>query len=260
MRLSWLARWLTEASPEPVELLIFFHMSDLPFRQHRHVLVCSAALVVGIHAAVIGGGLVGAGVSKLPAAQPEALRVSLITPSPPVLLVVSAPTPRPSAQRPVVQPHRQQAGEQAVARSALALLHDAAPPTPNHSAISVESGVAPNALPHLPPTATGSGHAVAAPPAAPSVTGSQTMQIGLVCPLQVKPMMPARALRDGVEGSVTARLTVRADKVIQVDIISSEPRGMFDAAVRKAVAQYRCESPADVEVVATQVFEFKMNF
>jgi TonB family protein len=86
------------------------------------------------------------------------------------------------------------------------------------------------------------------------------MQIGLVCPLQVKPMMPAKALRDGVEGSVTARITVRAGKVIQVDITSSEPRGMFDAAVRKAVAQYRCESPADVEVVATQVFEFRMDF
>jgi protein TonB len=235
-------------------------MSDSSHRQYRHARVYSAVLGVGIHVALIGS-LVGAGMSKLPTVQPEALRVSLITPSPRVLPVDNTPSPAPpAAQKPVVQAPKPQAGEQLAARSAIAPPIDAAPPTPNQSALRVESGAPPNGLPHLAPAETATVHAAAALPSVPSAAGPQTMQIGLVCPLQVKPMMPAKALRDGVEGSVTARITVRAGKVIQVDITSSEPRGMFDAAVRKAVAQYRCESPADVEVVATQVFEFRMDF
>jgi len=44
--------------------------------------------------------------------------------------------------------------------------------------------------------------------------------------------------------------------VINVEIIKSAPRGVFDEAVRTAVLQYGCQDNGDQVVVATQTFEF----
>ena len=110
------------------------------------------------------------------------------------------------------------------------------------------------------PLFPGSGGAVGAPSAAPmAATGPKSMAIGVVCPTQVKPVMPRRAEREGLQGVVNARITLKAGRVTQVDIVSAQPRGVFDAAVRSAIEQYRCESPADVEVVTNQMFEFKAS-
>jgi protein TonB len=92
-----------------------------------------------------------------------------------------------------------------------------------------------------------------------AATGPKSMAIGVVCPTQVKPVMPRRAEREGLQGVVNARITLKAGRVTQVDIVSAQPRGVFDAAVRSAIEQYRCESPADVEVVTNQMFEFKAS-
>ena len=70
--------------------------------------------------------------------------------------------------------------------------------------------------------------------------------------------MPARALREGINGSVRARATIRAGKVVSVEILSSQPRGVFDSAVRNAMLQYVCQT-GEVEVAAEQVFDFKLE-
>jgi protein TonB len=85
---------------------------------------------------------------------------------------------------------------------------------------------------------------------------AKAMSIALACPQQVAPEMPARATQKGVSGSVRALLTVREGRVMQVEILSAQPRGYFEAAVRSAVAQYRCVQQGSQAVVAEQVFEF----
>ena len=52
--------------------------------------------------------------------------------------------------------------------------------------------------------------------------------------------------------------TVRGGKVVNVDVLSSSPRGVFDGVVRAAVQQYGCVSAGEgVTQVADQTFEFK---
>ena len=92
------------------------------------------------------------------------------------------------------------------------------------------------------------------PPPAPP----HPVQVALTvaCPRQVDPVMPPRAERDGISGSVEARLTVKGGKVVAVDILKSTPRGVFDEAVREAVRQYGCVDNGDQSVIAIQQFEF----
>jgi len=65
--------------------------------------------------------------------------------------------------------------------------------------------------------------------------------------------MPRKALQDGVEGVVKARITIKDGVVTDVAILSG-PR-VFHAAVRAAVMQYKCSSTGDV--VTNQEFAFK---
>ena len=71
--------------------------------------------------------------------------------------------------------------------------------------------------------------------------------------------MPRRATQDGINGRVEARATVRGGKVVVVEILSAKPRGVFEAAVKQAMLQYRCDSNAPGDVMADQVFEFKLD-
>lgn len=105
-------------------------------------------------------------------------------------------------------------------------------------------------LPVAPPAVV-----IAAPPAPPART--EPVSIGLVCPTMVRPTLPHRAEQEGISGSVRAQATIRGGKVVQVDILSSKPRGLFDAAVRNAMLQYGCQSSGSEQIVATQNFEFK---
>lgn len=93
--------------------------------------------------------------------------------------------------------------------------------------------------------------AVAAPP------HTEPVAIGVVCPSMVRPTLPRRAEQDGIGGIVRAQATIRGGKVVQVDILSSKPRGLFDASVRNAMLQYGCQSTGTDEIVAVQNFEFK---
>jgi len=94
---------------------------------------------------------------------------------------------------------------------------------------------------------------VVAPPAPPKPA---VVSVSVACPQRAQPVMPAKAERDGITGSVQARLTVKGGKVINVDIVKSTPRGVFDDAVGKAVLQYGCQDHGDQVGVALQTFEF----
>jgi len=93
-----------------------------------------------------------------------------------------------------------------------------------------------------------------APPAPKPASGRTEM--GVVCPSQVPPEMPRKALQDGIDGVVRAQALIRDGVVREVTILSG-PR-VFHAAVRNAMLQYKCKSePGDV--LATQEFAFKIE-
>ena len=119
------------------------------------------------------------------------------------------------------------------------------PPQPAITATTPTPPAAPvNLMPPI-PTVT-----AAAPRAA-------VLAMGVACVSQVQPVMPGKATREGINGSVRARATIRGGKVIAVDILSSSPRGVFDAAVRNAMLQYGCQA-GDEEIKAEQTFDFKV--
>jgi periplasmic protein TonB len=95
----------------------------------------------------------------------------------------------------------------------------------------------------------------------PKTTGDMTanapklMSIGLACSKQVSPNTPLKAQREGISGSVKARATIRGGKVVAVEILSAQPRGVFESAVRTAMLEYECQSSED-EIKADQAFDF----
>ena len=99
---------------------------------------------------------------------------------------------------------------------------------------------------------------IAPPPTAPSpvATAPKRTSIGLACPMQVPPEMPRKALRDGIEGVVTAQIHVKGGRIVDVTILSGP--AVFHAAVKAAMMQYTCVTDGD-EVIATQVFNFKVE-
>jgi len=95
-----------------------------------------------------------------------------------------------------------------------------------------------------------------APPApAPPAPKPAPVSIRTICPTMVQPTMPRKALQAGTGGTVIAKATIKGGKVVEVEIVSSQPRGLFDSAVREAMMQYTCTGDA----VATQEFAFKID-
>lgn len=81
----------------------------------------------------------------------------------------------------------------------------------------------------------------------------------MVCPTQVSPVMPRRAAQESINGRVEARATVRGGRVVAVEILSARPRGVFEAAVKQAMLQYRCENRGEADMQADQVFDFRFE-
>lgn len=96
-----------------------------------------------------------------------------------------------------------------------------------------------------------------APPAPPAPAAPVRADMALVCPKQVKPDIPKKAIEDGIEGTVKAEVRVRGGKVMDVRIISG-PRA-YHAAVRTALARYECSNSSLEEITATQDFVFKLE-
>ena len=73
--------------------------------------------------------------------------------------------------------------------------------------------------------------------------------------VRMKPLYPMRARERGIEGIVRLRFVVGADgSVRDIEVVSSEPEGVFDRAARAAAVRWRF-APAvkDGRPVATRV-------
>jgi len=106
-----------------------------------------------------------------------------------------------------------------------------------------------------PPPPTAPSAAVAAA-TAPATADPKQAAIGLVCPTQVAPDMPRRAVQDGTEGVVKAQILIK-NGVVQEVVILSGPK-VFHAAVKAAILRYKCVADG-VEAIATQEFKFTLE-
>ncbi|BDX18580.1 hypothetical protein MFKK_13900 [Halopseudomonas aestusnigri] len=125
-----------------------------------------------------------------------------------------------------------------------------------------------SAAPVLPPleaAAVGPSAAVSAPAAAAPAHGAVAGSAEELVPLsEVPPDYPMRAAAAGIEGSVTLRFTVNAEgRVEDIEVIASEPPGVFDRAARRAISRSRFvprqENGVPVAREATKVFNFVLE-
>lgn len=237
------------------------------------------ALVLGLHAALAWVLLAASG-TALRAVEPvrDAVQVLLMEPPRTLPAQVAAPVapsqgspartlPKPQVATPahapapvteMMPPAPPAALPQAVPAAAALQAQGAAPRAEiaREGGAEAASGSSPQpaiARAVVPPGAATTGAATPAP-----ASSQAPRSVGELCPGLVKAVPPARAVRAGLGGTVLARATVLAGRVVRVDILRSEPFGLFDAAVRQAMMQYRCHDQGDALLVAEQLFEFKL--
>ncbi len=80
-------------------------------------------------------------------------------------------------------------------------------------------------------------------------------RVEIVCPRQTAPEIPRAALREGISGTVVARIQIQ-NGLATVVAITGPP--VFHAAVAAAVAKYKC-TESETPIVATQMFKFEVN-
>jgi protein TonB len=123
------------------------------------------------------------------------------------------------------------------------------PPQPTIAVVTPTPPPAPEPFKPTPPPV------VAAPPP-PPVAQPAVVSLAVACPTRAMPKLTPKL--EAISGNVRARLTIRGGKVVNVDILSSTPKGAFDGVVRAAVMQYGCQAAGDgVTQVAEQSFEFR---
>ncbi len=185
---------------------------------------------------------------------PKITRVELVPPVPvPAPPVIERPTTKPMA-KPVVK-------DVPRARVAQAEVPKAATPEVKVPQPAMAPAVIPAVAQPLvtapaiaTPNATGAPTAPSTAPAA-AKPASPSTAIGVVCPVQVKPEMPRRAIEEGLSGTVRARALIQDGVVKEVTILSG-PRA-FHAAVKAAMLQYKCESRSE-PVSAEQIIDFRL--
>ncbi|UZK03631.1 energy transducer TonB [Venatoribacter cucullus] len=102
-----------------------------------------------------------------------------------------------------------------------------------------------------------------------SLLGDAVVGLGFgdsdVIPLvRMNAVYPQRALRQKIEGFVTARLQITPEGTVEsVDIIEAQPRGVFEREAIRALYKYKfkpkMENGRPVEQTATQTIEFKLG-
>lgn len=85
-----------------------------------------------------------------------------------------------------------------------------------------------------------------------------------LCTVMIAPHYPRQAARQGIQGHVTVAFTIRADGgIAEVEILDAEPRGVFEAAARQAVARWRCQpreiGDRRVPTRVRQTIEFRLD-
>lgn len=213
------------------------------------------AIALVIESAILGAALLVDWDSLRPAERPP-LRVRLVesepAPAPPRVIPEPprpAPPPEPEKPKPVKR------------------LAEKAPPKllkPEPAPLPMEPEPAPEvempALPAPPVAEPAPPAAVTAAPA-PPVEEKKPPRIreGVVPKFQVKPRYPPRALRAGITGRVMAHVTIGpGGTVAKVEIVSAEPRGLFERAAEDALYRWRFQPEAAGEIVAVPV-EFNLD-
>jgi protein TonB len=104
------------------------------------------------------------------------------------------------------------------------------------------------------PTSTVGADFVAPDVDTPIGPGASTLSDGDALPVvKVRPVYPARAQQQGIEGYVLVQFSIDAlGRVADVQVIEAEPRGMFERAALKAVERFRYK-PRVVNGEATTV-------
>jgi protein TonB len=120
------------------------------------------------------------------------------------------------------------------------------------TAPTIELAVAPTVVPKLEAIAPAP---VAQPSPVVAVVPAK-MEAALICPGQVRPEIPRKALIDNIQGLVKAQAVVEGGHVKEVNILSG-PR-IFHDAVRTAMLQYQCATRSTT-VVAMQEFNFRFE-
>jgi len=81
-------------------------------------------------------------------------------------------------------------------------------------------------------------------------------EIALICPIQISPEYPARAIQDGISAKVKAQIKLSNGEVTDIKFISG-PR-IFYFAVKNAIMKYKCQSNDD-NLIFIQEFDFITN-
>ena len=81
---------------------------------------------------------------------------------------------------------------------------------------------------------------VAPPPVRPVEAPKPAVRRGVVPIFKVDPTYPRNALKDGIEGSVEAMLTINGNgDVTKVEIVKAKPGGVFNNAAIQAMMQWK---------------------
>jgi len=93
-------------------------------------------------------------------------------------------------------------------------------------------------------------------PALPQPKLAAKVEASMICPTQVKPVIPRQALINNIQGLVRVEAVVTGGAVKEVRFLSG-PR-IFQDAVRSAMLQYKCSVQQDT-VLAIQEFNFHFD-
>jgi protein TonB len=213
------------------------------------------ALALAVVATVALAGMLAALRPRDEAQPPQVIMRATLVPPP-----VKAPVTAVIARAPVVQPP---VAHRPPARPAAPKPVPPVVPPPH-----IAAAAAPE--PTAPAIATAPAEAKAAPPVAPAAPApapvtpttaplpmAKPAGIAVICPVQVRPQMPQRAIDDGLSGVVHARARIEGGRVQEVVIVDGPQ--VFHAAVKAAMMRYQCQQSAEGAVWAEQRFVFKLD-
>lgn len=77
---------------------------------------------------------------------------------------------------------------------------------------------------------------------------------------QLQPMYPIDARERGIEGQVTLRFVVDARGLVSdIEVLDSQPRGVFEKAARIAVSRWQYENPEQKPISQTVTLNFALE-
>lgn len=155
--------------------------------------------------------------------------ISVITEKPGPTTVISIPIEKPLPPPPAPDPAPQQKQQQ----TPLTTTPTELPPIAQ-TPIFVPEQI------YVPPAGTGTGPSIPYDPPVPPMPKLVLAQLDQRYLANFQPDYPAREQREGIEGVARVRVLIGSDgKVKQVELVSTDSPGFFDATKRRALAKWR---------------------